>query len=43
MAPNFAGILMGITNCIANGISILAPIAAGWILVDEVNVIKLLT
>ncbi|KAJ0176882.1 hypothetical protein K1T71_008061 [Dendrolimus kikuchii] len=35
MAPNFAGTLMGITNCVANVISIIAPLAAGAILVDE--------
>ncbi|KAG6449210.1 hypothetical protein O3G_MSEX005914 [Manduca sexta] len=35
MAPDFAGTLMGITNCIANIISIIAPLAAGAILKDE--------
>nr|XP_026492209.1 putative inorganic phosphate cotransporter [Vanessa tameamea] len=35
MAPNFAGTLMGITNCIANIISIIAPLAAGAIIQDE--------
>lgn len=38
MAPNFAGTLMGITNCFANLISIVAPLAAGAILKDEVNI-----
>ncbi|CAH2048167.1 unnamed protein product, partial [Iphiclides podalirius] len=37
MAPNFAGTLMGITNCFANCISIIAPIAAGFILNDETD------
>ncbi|XP_072948846.1 putative inorganic phosphate cotransporter isoform X2 [Epargyreus clarus] len=37
MAPNFAGTLMGITNCIANIISIIAPLAAGAILNDETD------
>ncbi|CAH0715894.1 unnamed protein product, partial [Brenthis ino] len=37
MAPNFAGTLMGITNCIANIISIIAPLAAGAILQDETD------
>ncbi|XP_068633480.1 putative inorganic phosphate cotransporter [Battus philenor] len=37
MAPNFGGTLMGITNCIANGISIIAPLAAGAILNDETD------
>ncbi|KAJ0176884.1 hypothetical protein K1T71_008063 [Dendrolimus kikuchii] len=35
MAPNFAGTLMGITNCVANIVSIMAPLAAGAILKDE--------
>ncbi|XP_046966281.1 putative inorganic phosphate cotransporter [Vanessa cardui] len=35
MAPNFGGTLMGITNCIANIISIIAPLAAGAIIQDE--------
>ncbi|KAG6449216.1 hypothetical protein O3G_MSEX005928 [Manduca sexta] len=37
MAPNFAGTMMGITNCIANFISIIAPLAAGVILQDETD------
>lgn len=37
MAPNFAGTLMGITNCIANVVSIVAPLAAGAILRDETD------
>ncbi|KAM3956522.1 putative inorganic phosphate cotransporter [Aphomia sociella] len=37
MAPNFAGSLMGITNCIANIVSIVAPIAAGFVLDDETD------
>lgn len=35
MAPNFAGTLMGITNCFSNIISIIAPLVAGLILKDE--------
>ncbi|CAG9786480.1 unnamed protein product [Diatraea saccharalis] len=35
MSPNFAGPLMGITNCIANIISMIAPLIAGAILVDQ--------
>ncbi|KAG8235197.1 hypothetical protein J437_LFUL015291 [Ladona fulva] len=31
LSPNFAGTLMGITNCVANIMSILAPIIAGKI------------
>ncbi|CAH2096620.1 unnamed protein product [Euphydryas editha] len=37
MAPNFAGTLMGITNCISNGVSILAPLVAGAIIKDETD------
>ncbi|CAH2096621.1 unnamed protein product [Euphydryas editha] len=37
MAPNFAGTLMGITNCVSNGLSIVAPIAAGAIIQDETD------
>lgn len=41
MAPNFAGTLMGITNCIANMVAIIVPLAAGAILKDEVRIIVL--
>ncbi|CAH2096647.1 unnamed protein product [Euphydryas editha] len=37
MAPNFAGTLIGITNCISNVISIIAPLAAGAIIQDETD------
>lgn len=37
MAPNFAGTMMGITNCFANIVSIIAPLVAGLILQDEVS------
>lgn len=37
MAPNFAGTLMGITNCVANIVSIIAPLAAGAVLKDETD------
>lgn len=37
MAPNFAGTLMGITNAIANGISIIVPLVAAAVLRDEVS------
>ncbi|CAG9786476.1 unnamed protein product [Diatraea saccharalis] len=37
MSPNFAGTLMGITNCIANIISIIAPLVAGVILTDQTD------
>lgn len=37
LSPNFAGVLMGITNCISNTFSFLAPLTAGFILKDEVN------
>ncbi|XP_063536013.1 putative inorganic phosphate cotransporter [Cydia strobilella] len=35
MAPNFAGTMLGITNALANIISIIAPLAAGAIIKDE--------
>lgn len=37
MAPNFAATLVGITNGISNILSIIAPLAAGAILKDEVS------
>ncbi|CAD7015089.1 putative inorganic phosphate cotransporter [Ceratitis capitata] len=37
LAPNFAGTLMGITNCVANVISIIAPLTVGLIVTDEEN------
>uniref|UniRef100_A0A1B6C0E3 Major facilitator superfamily (MFS) profile domain-containing protein n=2 Tax=Clastoptera arizonana TaxID=38151 RepID=A0A1B6C0E3_9HEMI len=38
LSPNFAGLLMGITNGFANVTSILAPIVAGFIVNDESNI-----
>ncbi|XP_071455154.1 putative inorganic phosphate cotransporter [Hetaerina americana] len=37
LSPNFAGTLMGITNCVANFMSILAPLVAGAIAPDSTN------
>ncbi|KAL4708201.1 hypothetical protein ACJJTC_005343 [Scirpophaga incertulas] len=37
MSPNFAGTMMGITNSIANCVSIVAPLAAGAILTDQTD------
>lgn len=37
LTPNFAGTLMGITNCTANCMSILAPLVVGFIVSDEVR------
>ncbi|EDW02606.1 putative inorganic phosphate cotransporter [Drosophila grimshawi] len=37
LSPNFAGTLMGITNCAANVMSILAPLIVGLIVRDETN------
>lgn len=37
LAPNYAGTLMGITNCCANIMSIIAPLVVGLIVKDEVN------
>ncbi|XP_068146982.1 putative inorganic phosphate cotransporter isoform X1 [Drosophila tropicalis] len=35
LSPNFAGVLMGITNCVANIMSIIAPLLVGFIVTDE--------
>ncbi|KAI8118081.1 putative inorganic phosphate cotransporter [Lucilia cuprina] len=35
LSPNFAGILMGITNCAANIMSIIAPLIVGFIVTNE--------
>ncbi|XP_046680590.1 putative inorganic phosphate cotransporter [Homalodisca vitripennis] len=37
LAPNFAGLLMGITNCFANFPAIFAPMVAGFIVEDQEN------
>ncbi|XP_050326861.1 putative inorganic phosphate cotransporter [Bactrocera neohumeralis] len=37
LSPNFAGTLMGITNCAANGMSIIAPLVVGVIVTDTTN------
>ncbi|KAJ6640943.1 putative inorganic phosphate cotransporter [Pseudolycoriella hygida] len=38
LAPNYAGTLMGITNCCANIMSIIAPLVVGLIVKDESNI-----
>ncbi|XP_033246484.1 putative inorganic phosphate cotransporter [Drosophila miranda] len=35
LSPNFTGILMGITSCVANIMSIIAPLVVGVIVTDE--------
>jgi len=37
LSPNFAGILMGITNGVANIMSIIAPLIVGFIVTNEVS------
>lgn len=37
LSPNFAGTLMGITNCAANIMSIVAPLTVGFVVTDETN------
>ncbi|XP_037942193.1 putative inorganic phosphate cotransporter, partial [Teleopsis dalmanni] len=37
LSPNYAGILMGITNCAANIMSIIAPLVVGFVVSDETN------
>lgn len=38
LSPNFAGSLMGLTNSLANIMSILGPLAVGYILTDTTDV-----
>lgn len=40
LAPNYAGTLMGITNCAANIMSIIAPLFVGFIVTDNVSLIR---
>ncbi|XP_014102801.2 putative inorganic phosphate cotransporter [Bactrocera oleae] len=40
LSPNFAGTLMGITNCAANVMSIIAPLVVGVIVTDTTNPIQ---
>ena len=37
LSPNYAGIMMGITNCAANIMSIVAPMLVGLIVTNEVS------
>jgi cyanate permease len=37
LSPNFAGTMMGITNCISNIMSIIAPMVVGLIVTNEVS------
>ncbi|KDR11545.1 Putative inorganic phosphate cotransporter [Zootermopsis nevadensis] len=37
LSPNYAGTMMGITNCISNIMSIIAPLLVGFIVTDEEN------
>lgn len=37
LAPNHAGVLMGITNCAANIMSVIAPLAVGYIVSESVS------
>jgi hypothetical protein len=37
LAPNFAGVLIGITNGLENITTILAPLSVGWIVEDVVS------
>lgn len=39
LSPNFAGILMGIANCAANVMSLLAPLTVGFIVTDAVRML----
>lgn len=37
LSPNYAGTMMGITNCISNITSIVAPMLVGLIVTNEVS------
>ncbi|XP_069689794.1 putative inorganic phosphate cotransporter isoform X2 [Periplaneta americana] len=37
LSPNYAGTMMGITNCAANIMSIIAPLLVGYIVTDEAS------
>lgn len=37
LSPNYAGILMGICNCVANLMSLAAPLVVGFIVTDNVS------
>jgi hypothetical protein len=37
LSPNYAGTLMGITSCLANIMSIIAPMLVGLIVTNEVS------
>ncbi|XP_050326865.1 putative inorganic phosphate cotransporter [Bactrocera neohumeralis] len=38
LSPNFAGILMGVANCMANLMGVVAPLLVGFIVTDSKNV-----
>lgn len=40
LSPNFAGILVGITNGVANIMSLLAPIFVGFVVTDAVRLLN---
>lgn len=37
LSPNFAGILMGVANCMANFMGVIAPLLVGFIVTDSVG------
>lgn len=37
LAPNFAGVLMGLSNGLENISTILAPLSVGWLITDPVS------
>jgi hypothetical protein len=39
LSPNYAGTMMGITNCLANIMSIVAPLLVGFIVTNEVSLL----
>jgi hypothetical protein len=40
LSPNYSGTMMGITNCLSNIMSIIAPLLVGFIVTDEVSFLQ---
>lgn len=41
LAPNFAGVLMGIANGLENITTIMAPLTVGWVVHDPVSLLSI--
>jgi cyanate permease len=40
LSPNYAGTMMGITNCISNIMSIIGPLLVGFVVTEEVSFLQ---